>query len=207
MNSSPSQRDWILNQPALDGLLGCLDADREKAGEKYEKIRQKLMKLFKWRACPNPEDYTDRTIDLVAKKIQEGAELRVPDPYNYFHGVALNLLREYWKAAHRTPQTLEELNPSDRPSHDPVAALEAESNRQIKEQSLICLDECLRNLTAQARDILTRYHLGSGRIRIERRLQLSESLEISLSVLRIRVCRIRAGMEKCVNDCLSKRVR
>ena len=40
--------EWVLTQAAFDGLLAMLDSDRDKAGEKYEFIRLKLLKYFQW---------------------------------------------------------------------------------------------------------------------------------------------------------------
>ena len=38
--------EWVLTQAAFDGFLATLDSDRDKAGEKYEYIRLKLLKYF-----------------------------------------------------------------------------------------------------------------------------------------------------------------
>ncbi|HEX4946430.1 MAG TPA: hypothetical protein VFZ34_07205, partial [Blastocatellia bacterium] len=77
MSSEPQtyKKDWVMTPEAFDLMLMQLDADREQAGEKYELIRQKLTKFFQWRGCPSPEDYTDRTIDRVALRLWEGAEV------------------------------------------------------------------------------------------------------------------------------------
>jgi hypothetical protein len=74
--SSLFKKDWVVTQSAFDRMLAELDPDRERAGEKYEQIRQKLMKFFQWRGCSSSaaEEHTDRTIDRVARKVEEGAE-------------------------------------------------------------------------------------------------------------------------------------
>ena len=41
------KKDWEVTPEAFEKLLGWLDPDIEVAAEKYEKVRQKLMKLFK----------------------------------------------------------------------------------------------------------------------------------------------------------------
>ena len=69
------KKDWIPSPEAFDKLLGWLDDDREIAGEKYEKIRQKLLKLFKWRNCTPEADYADITINRVTRRVFEGAGL------------------------------------------------------------------------------------------------------------------------------------
>lgn len=87
----------ISNRDAHKGnkLLAQLDADRESAAEKYEQIRQKLTKFFQWRGCLTPDECVDLAIDRVTRRIAEGVEITTRDPYLYFHGVAINVLREY----------------------------------------------------------------------------------------------------------------
>jgi hypothetical protein len=51
MELSSQGRDWVLTSEALDRLLEQLDSDRDRAAEKYEQIRQRLIKLFRWRGC------------------------------------------------------------------------------------------------------------------------------------------------------------
>jgi hypothetical protein len=38
-------------------LLHRLDADRERAGEKYEDLRRTLIRFFEWRGAPYPEEH------------------------------------------------------------------------------------------------------------------------------------------------------
>src|SRR5262249_61438816 len=63
MNSS--RKNWVLTQEAFDQLLACLDPNRDRAGTKYEALRQKLIKFFAWRGCATAEDYVDEAIDRV----------------------------------------------------------------------------------------------------------------------------------------------
>src|SRR6266508_2223116 len=123
------KKEWVLTQEALDKLLAELDGERERAGQKYEEIRQKLMKFFKWRGCALPEEYTDRTIDRVARRILEGADLRVKDPYLYFHGVALNVLKEHWKEPERGLEAIDDLRVSEAPVTNPFDLKERELER------------------------------------------------------------------------------
>src|SRR5688500_17000622 len=102
MGEAPSyKRDWVLTADALDALLRRLHPERERAWQEYERIREKLCKFFKWGGCPDPPEFADRTIDRVARKIMEGSELRIRDPYPFFHGVARNVLKEHRRAPTR----------------------------------------------------------------------------------------------------------
>src|SRR5262245_20430567 len=59
----------------FDCLLAYLSPDREEAGKEYETLRRKLIKLFQYRGCHSPEELADETINRIAKKIKQGAEI------------------------------------------------------------------------------------------------------------------------------------
>ena len=108
MAETPGPHSWSMTQKAFDLLLAQLDSDRDAAGERYQRIRDKLISFFRWRGCATAEEYADRTIDRAARRLEEGAEITARDPYLYFHGVALNVLREHWKKAQKeNTQSLE----------------------------------------------------------------------------------------------------
>jgi len=202
--SSTFKKDWVLNQAAFDRMLGQLDGNRDRAGEKYELIRQKLMKFFQWRGCASPEEYTDRTIDRAARKIEEGVEVHARDPYLYFHGIAVNVLREHWKEPEREVETLDDLPTSHNPAEDPMAAKEREVEKLESEQRLECLDECVQSLLPQSLRLITEYHQGAGGDQIAQRKKLAQRLKIPLNALRIRAYRIRGELEACVKDCVKR---
>ena len=70
------KKQWSLTKEAFDSLLSWLDPDREWAGEKYEVIRARLIKVFAYRGCHTPEELADETINRVAKKIDEVSACR-----------------------------------------------------------------------------------------------------------------------------------
>ena len=205
MDNTPRQKkDWVLTQEAFDELLLCLDADRERAGEKYEEIRQRLMKFFKWRGCARPEEYTDRTIDRAARRIAEGAELHTRDPYLYFHGVALYVLKEHWRETDRDQDSLADLPPSQSLAEHPDAIKERELERREKEERLECLYQCVQRLAPDNLELISQYHQGEEVSNKARRKELAARLKVPLNALRIRAYRIRVGLEACVDDCLKR---
>jgi DNA-directed RNA polymerase specialized sigma24 family protein len=180
---------WTLDQSAFERLLEFLDADAALAGVKYEEIRHRLVKLFAWRGCIAPEDDADRTIDRVARRLMEGATITVTDPYQYFHGVALNVVREQWRAPEHGQKALDEavsgsfpLGPSD--------------DGGLVERQLACLDRCLARMVPRHRDLLLQYHGGDRHV--ARRRELARALDIPMNALRIRVHRLRALVAECV---------
>lgn len=209
MADSPSpapKKDWVITQADFDRLLQQLDPDRDEAAQKYERVRGKLTNFFRWRGCTQPEDYVDLTMDRVARKIGEGAEITARDPYLYFHGVAINVLREHWKKVEKHSVTaLEELPVSQSPAENPEERREEESERLDHETRLDCLNDCVEGLPKQHLEIVTQYHQEKGGTKIAQRNELAQRLNIPLNALRIRVFRIREGLEECVTTCLQRK--
>jgi hypothetical protein len=90
--------EWVLSQEAFDSCLAWLDPDRERAGEKYEEIRRKLISDFVCRECIDPEGLADETIDRVIYDLPEIAGTYVGDPALYFYAVAQRLARRFWRS-------------------------------------------------------------------------------------------------------------
>jgi RNA polymerase sigma factor (sigma-70 family) len=205
MSASISQKKgWVITREAFDRMLAELHPDIERAGEQYEKIRQKLVKLFEWRGCTHAEECADETFNRVAQKICEGTSIWTNDPYSYFHGVALNVLREYWRSAEQMAKTLEEVAQIHGLSVDPEDLLLLETERMEKERLLECLNRCLQKLSPESLHLITRYHQGEETRDKARRKELAQSLGIPLNALRIRAYRIRAAIEECVKNCLER---
>jgi DNA-directed RNA polymerase specialized sigma24 family protein len=96
-------KDWILTQESFDALLDWLDPAREIAGQKYEEIRWRLVKLFACRGCHEPEDLADETINRVTRKLKELAPDSAGDRVAYFYAVGNNVFKEYLRRRVREP--------------------------------------------------------------------------------------------------------
>lgn len=188
------RRGWSLGVEAFDRLLSILDSDRETAGRRYESIRAKLAKLFEWRGCLDPQELADATIDRVARRLEDGVELRVRDPYTYFYGVAVNVLHEHWRSPARGAQPMEALGP-----HGPAAP--EPPSPEASDRRLACLGECLEALLPESRQLLERYHRGEKGARIRARKEIAAALRIPQSALRLRAFRIRASLTVCIKSC------
>jgi DNA-directed RNA polymerase specialized sigma24 family protein len=188
--ASRTERLQGLTPEGFEALLAQLHPDRERAGEIYETIRYKLVRLFEWRGCASPEDLADETINRVARRLAEGVELRSNDPYGYFCGVAHLVYKEVLRRALREHRALA--------SGDwlPPAAEEEE----LSDARLECLRRCLAQLPPDQRDLVLRYHQGENNIR--NRQQLAREAGIPMNALRIRIHRVRRKLESCVHACL-----
>ncbi|MGH9762558.1 MAG: hypothetical protein ACREDR_27390, partial [Blastocatellia bacterium] len=79
---SPRGHRGELSEAALDALLRLLDPDRDEAGRKYELLRLKLIKFFRARKSPDPDEDADKTIDRVCSKIINGEQVRSVSAYS-----------------------------------------------------------------------------------------------------------------------------
>jgi DNA-directed RNA polymerase specialized sigma24 family protein len=204
----PAERLRGLTPEGFDALLTQLSPDRDRAGEIYETIRRKLVRLFEWRGCGSPEDLTDETINRVARRLAEGVELRSSDPYGYFCGVAHLVYKEVLRRASREHRAIVEGGGWPPPAFD--------DGGERSDRRLDCLRRCLGQLAPEQRDLVLRYHQGKsnqgksgqgknepGENNIRNRQKLADEAGIPMNALRIRVHRLRRKLESCVHACLS----
>jgi RNA polymerase sigma factor (sigma-70 family) len=175
----------------FNNLLAWLDPDRERAGEKYETIRQQLVKMFAWQRCLDPEELADETITRVARRVSEVANSYQGDPSRYFYGVAKSVLHESLRQA----STYQRVREGDLIVSD---VKKSENGEQLYE----CLDKCMLTLTADNRELLLAYYESSKQARIDTRKTLATQLGVSPAALRVRLQRIRMTLEKCIEKCM-----
>jgi DNA-directed RNA polymerase specialized sigma24 family protein len=196
IGSGKSRRDWDLTGDAWDGFLLCLDDDRDRAAEKYEKIRQKLIKFFEWKNLQQAEDLTDETLNRVARRIEEGLEIHAADPFAYIYRVALLIAKEAFRDRQRTARALHEHGFQREVLDEP----EPEADVRLE-----CLRQCIANLPDAQKQLVLQYHAVESKDRIPQRRRLAAQLHLPLNALRIRACRIRARLEDCVEARLRAR--
>jgi len=184
-----------LTSTAFARLLYCFDPDRDRAGEKYEDLRRTLIKFFEWRGTPFPEDHTDETFNRVARKLDEGIEIKNIGGYCY--EVARLVCLEALKGNDRKCEPLE----TDYPD-----AAQADAERRLEhERYLHCLEQCLDKLSIESRTLVIEYYQDDKRDRIERRRALAESLGLQREALANRAQRLRDKLELCVTRCSNRK--
>lgn len=172
------------SKEAFEKLLRWLNSDRDKAGEKYERIRLRLIRIFAVRGCCEVEDLADETINVVAARIDWLLENYNGDPTLYFYGVARKIY-------------LEQLKKKPPPAPPPAP------DRTEIEQHCSCLERCLkRELTPLERRMALRYYEKSKTEKIVSRKQLASELGISMNALRIKMHYIVGRLRPCVEQCL-----
>ncbi len=183
---------WQLTQTAFDALLHNLDANRTDAGEKYLRLRKNLVRFFETRGIASAEEAADETLNRLARKLEGGEQF---ENINFYAlGVARYLALEIRKSpAQKTSNDLPEIG---------VSPFDAEGDET--EIKLHCLDDCLRDLPPENREIIVGYYRGEQREKIENRERMAARLDIPNNALRNRAVRLRDKLESCIKDCLRK---
>ena len=186
-----------LTSQAFIKLLERLGDNEEQAAQNYEDLRHTLIRSFEWRGAPFPEEHADETFNRLARKLDEGVEIRNINDYTY------TVARLVWLEALKGPD--KRGTPLDEIKHEPVAADTGEVVK--KEESLNCLDDCVDVLPGESRDLIIEYYIDEKRGRIDRRRELAERLGLRRDALANRAQRLRDKLEQCVTRCLKKKLR
>jgi DNA-directed RNA polymerase specialized sigma24 family protein len=185
-----------LSREGFEQLLARLHPERERAGEKYELLRAKLLKFFEYRGCRASGQAADETVNRVARRLEEGETIRAEDASAYFLGVARNVLREYWARPEGSWRPLDDVAPAD-------LAVPAEApDDEAGERLWACFDRCLGGLDPGQRELVLEYYEWGRRQRIGSRRDLCRRLGLTQNAVRIRAHRIRASLERCVRRCV-----
>jgi len=189
-DSPQAKAEWSLTGAALERLLGALDSDRDRAAEAYEQLRARIAGLHRWWGAANGEALADVTLDRVARKLEEGADIGEGSFGAYVRGVARMVYHEAIRQEQRV-----------RASELGAIHLMPAGRDETSGPAFTCLDKCLPQLAEQDRKLVLRYY-GEGKKNDVRR-QLAAELGISSTALRIRTCRLRERLERCVKGCLA----
>lgn len=170
----------------FDRLLNWLDADRERAGLLYERVRWRLVTILAARGCPLAEELADETIDRVARRVADIEQIYVGDKAIYFLGVMNNVHHEYLRRPTAAPRLVDQTD-------------QVEEREQIH----VCLDNCLANLAPYSRQLIERYYAADKKAKIDLRKVIARELGIKPATLRLRALRIRAKLQTCIERCLN----
>lgn len=188
----PIVRTTEITEQNFESLLAWLDPDRERAGRRYESIRERLVRIFSARGCRTADELADETIDRVSRKAADLTAGYSGDPAAFFYGVAKKVFLEYTR---RPPA---EQLPSD------VRARENDRDEDDEDRHE-CLDKCLDKTVPEQKSLIVAYYEGSGQARITKRKQLQSDLGLTSEALRVKALRIRLSLQQCVTKCLRSR--
>jgi DNA-directed RNA polymerase specialized sigma24 family protein len=182
-------KNWDMSPESFEALLCWLDPNREQAGKKYEQIRTGLINFFTGRGHCEAEDLADETINRVISRLHEVSNQVTGERSRYFFGVARKVQLEYLRR--KIPQ----------------APPESTMDSDRVELEYRCLEECMAKLSPENRELVMRYYEADGREKIEKRKLQAEELGIAPNALRIRAYRIRAALQKCLEQCVEDALR
>lgn len=171
----------------------CSD-DPDEANRRYLHLHQRLEGYFRLRGMYDPVNDADETLDRAAAKIVKGQD--IPDIDKFCMGIARNIVHE--RLRHKKREESAFLKFIDYGQNS--------SNEDLIERITQLMKPCFEQLPQDDRNLLTSYCKAPlGVDRAEHRRQLAANLKISISALRIRVSRLRRGLENCVKALSKKR--
>lgn len=175
----------------FDSLLEWLDPDRERAGEKYQTIREGLIKIFIWKRCSDAESLADETLNRVILRVPEVRQTYSGEPALYFYGVAKQVFAEHIRA-----RGVEQAAPV--PDNQKTTDIEKMNG---------CFERCFSNLSPSSRELVMNYYSEKRTKKQSSRENMAEQLDVSASQLRARVYRIRQALITCIQSCLEEESR
>jgi len=192
-------REWVLTRESFELLLEWLGPDREQAGQTYEKIRLRLIKIFACRGCNEADELADETINRVTAKLNDIGQTYSGDPALYFYGVAQKVHLEYLRNRPQLREFPLEFKASGQGKLAPAPYSTDDIEREYE-----CLEKCMERLPRQSRQLVLEYYQDEKRAKIDHRKKLADQLGIAVNALRIRAHRIRLQLQGCVQNCLQQ---
>ncbi|HEV7764207.1 MAG TPA: hypothetical protein VGQ76_04330 [Thermoanaerobaculia bacterium] len=183
---------WELTRSALDSILGRLDPDPERAGTLYRALHERLVSIVEWWGARQPHELADRTLDRVAVKLGEGADIPDGALHAYIRSVAWLVFRESLRETEREAQAQREEWIQGQ------ARLRRDEDREL-EQMHRTLDHCLDTLPPSDCELILTYYGAEEESTIAIRRKLATSLGISVPTLRVRAHRLRERVQQCVD--------
>ena len=186
-----------LTAEAFGLLLVRLDENESVAAGKYEELRLKLIKFFIWqRRCAESEAdaLADETLDRVSVKLARNIEI------NNVNAYALEVSRFVWLEYIRNKK---EIGYGD---DLPEIAVPPETAEE-SDWRLACLRKCLIEVSrneSERRLIIGYYGAETGEKNKNQRKNLAEKLGLTMNTLKVKACRLRERLERCINDCAAK---
>lgn len=179
-----------LTPESFERLLNWLHSDPEEAGREYERIRALLIRKFQLHDCSSADRLADATIDRVAKTLTpEMIENWVGKKDKKFFRVAYYILLEDKKRLEvELPDDFNVPNPDKDEDPEPKSR---------------CLEECLKTLSPDRRELINGYYQGTKAEKINNRGDLARKLDLPLTALRVRSLRIRKDLKCCIQKCLA----
>lgn len=175
-----------LTTEVFANLLNLFSRDPDAAGLQYTRLHEALVRFFETKGISEPNLAADETIDRVAEKVNQAAEIN--DIVKYSFGVARYVALENMRKERSAMRVAERILRQTSASHDSDGEFEV-------------LRDCFRGLYPKEQRLLMEYYsaeLEGGKADFRRKL--AEREKVSVNTLRIRVSRLRKRLEDCLYD-------
>jgi DNA-directed RNA polymerase specialized sigma24 family protein len=190
----PMKKDFTLTQEDFDALLGWLSANRDEAGVIYEKMREGLVRFFRFRGCADPHALADETINRVALKVSTFDNSKNVKTITYFYGFASNVFLEYSRTTRKREISWES---EEFPMPQNFKMLSDNADVECS-----CLEDCLKKLPSHESTLVVEYYGKDKSEKFELRRKLAEAMNLKMPALHTRVFRIRGVLRECIEECL-----
>jgi RNA polymerase sigma factor (sigma-70 family) len=185
---------------AWQRLLGFLAKGQENDGMAYERMRTRLIRFFRARGVPNAEELADATFDRLLHKLTDEDVAAVRHPIAYALRFASFHYLEWGRGELSRRHRLKAID-VERPLDERDAALEEREH----DNRLALVERCLAEMNPADRALLIAYYQHDGSERIASRRELSRAQGLSPAMLRTRVSRLRAALQRRVRACARPR--
>jgi DNA-directed RNA polymerase specialized sigma24 family protein len=179
---------WLDPDPDSTGV-----PNRERGAEKYEKIRDRLIKIYRNRGSRHSEEIADESIERVGRKAKTLRLTYEGDPALYFYAVAKKVYLEFLRS--------DDLVGDDLISPRPPQA--ANDDRDEVELRHAWLEHCLETLKPESRELILCFYQAEKREKIDNRKRLADRLGISSGALSLRAMHIRRKLLECMQGYVS----
>src|SRR5688572_23036296 len=81
---------------------GAVVPNRDRGAEKYEKLRQRIIRIYRARGCSRADEIADESLERFASKAKKLRLRYTGDPALYIYAIAKKVYREILRAESQT---------------------------------------------------------------------------------------------------------
>lgn len=187
-----------LKPEEFEKLLGWLSEDRENAGTEYNKIREGLIRYFRFKGCSDSQTLADETLNRVAEKISVLDESKNVKKISIFYGFASNVFREYLRNEQRQNEKISRFSIEQ--------SRFAEPEDETIDSRIECLNKCMAKISDEEREIFVEYYGQEKEKKSAARKKIAGRLQCQLNTLQVRIFRLRSILANCIENCMKKKL-
>jgi DNA-directed RNA polymerase specialized sigma24 family protein len=183
-----------VNDPFTALLAFLCPEDPDEANRHYLRLHQRLAGYFRLRGMSDPVNDAEETLERAGQKILN--KVPIPDIDKFCMGIARNIVLERLREKKREESAfLQFFNHS-----------QDDTTEVLVDRIMNLMKPCFEQLPSDDRDLLHSYcKVPVGQTQAEHRRRLAKNLKSTIAALRIRVTRLRRGLEDCVKALSKKR--